>query len=596
MPATAPPDALIQEELARLVDSDALRRAPTHVRLLRYLVARRVAGDAGALRETSIALEVFRRDPASFDPQTDPIVRVTTGRLRDRLEAHYARFDKPPKLRIVLPKGRYAPEFLALPGATGPSPGIAVLTTREHTGDEKLVACARAFADRLSDVLARAGVPRVIARGSIEAAESTTREPALIGKQLGVPWLLEATLSRENAEEIRWSVRLLDAVDASVRWVETAVGGIDQVYRLADRMLDSVAVHTMETLPWLEARVASGSATVHLPDAARSRLDEVRLMLLRRTVDATDDAIVISTSIANAHPDAADAWAMLAAAQYSRSSFMDEAGHRALGGLEESVARALACDPEQPVALRTRGMLAGKRDWNLAEAERAFERALRVASHYTSARLNYAELLTLAGRPSDARAQLGLAQLYDPLSASVHLARAICFGLMRHYPEARAAWRLCRAAGEDSVWYLGGVGQLEIDSGNLDRATPLIRSLGERHPELPGSQLALASLQARRGDRQAAHATLAACKGRFPNHAPSSYALVHGWLGERAPMLRHLEDAVTQRDMGLLGVTLSPAFDTFANDPALRKLKRRCPIWDARPAAPPPAGSATDRV
>lgn len=595
MTVPAPPDALIQEELARLVDSDALRRAPTHVRLLRYLVARRVAGDAGALRETSIALEVFRRDPASFDPQTDPIVRVTTGRLRDRLEAHYARFDKPPKLRIVLPKGRYAPEFVALPGATGPSPGIAVLSTREYTGEEKLAACGRAFADRLSDVLAKAGVPRVIARGSIEAAEAATREPALIGRQLGVPWLLEATLSREAAEEIRWSVRLLDAVDASVRWVETTVGGVDDVYRLADRMIDSVAVRTIETLPWLEARPPSVTATVDLPASDRSRLDEVRLLLLRRTVAATDDAIAMTTSIANANPEAGEAWAMLAAAQYSRSSFMDDTGHRALGQLEESVARALACDPSQPIALRTRGMLAGKRDWNLAEAERAFERALRVASHYTSARLNYAELLTLAGRHSDARAQLGLAQIYDPLSASVQLARAICFGLMRRYAEARDAWRLCRAAGEDSVWYLNGVGQLELESGHLDRAAPLLRSVGENYPDLPGSQLALAALHARRGEGQAAHTLLGACKARFPNYAASSHALVYAWLGERTPMLQHLEEAIQQRDMGLLATTLSPAFDPFANDPALRKLKRRCPIWDARPAQPPPGGPR-DRV
>ena len=107
-----------QEELARLIDSDALRRAPSHMRLLRYLVEKRIAGDSAALRETAIALEVFRRDPSTYDPQTDPIVRVTTGRLRERLDAHYARFEAVPKLRIVLPKGRYAPEFISTHPAT----------------------------------------------------------------------------------------------------------------------------------------------------------------------------------------------------------------------------------------------------------------------------------------------------------------------------------------------------------------------------------------------------------------------------------------------------------------------------------------------
>ena len=57
------------------------------------------------MRENAIAIEVFRRNPATYDPQTDPIVRVTTGRLRARLAAHYATVTEVPAVRIVLPKG-----------------------------------------------------------------------------------------------------------------------------------------------------------------------------------------------------------------------------------------------------------------------------------------------------------------------------------------------------------------------------------------------------------------------------------------------------------------------------------------------------------
>ena len=57
------PPALILEELSRLIDSDALRRAPSHARLLRYLVENRVAGDETAFRETSIALEDIAARP-----------------------------------------------------------------------------------------------------------------------------------------------------------------------------------------------------------------------------------------------------------------------------------------------------------------------------------------------------------------------------------------------------------------------------------------------------------------------------------------------------------------------------------------------------
>ena len=186
------PPALILEELSRLIDSDALRRAPSHARLLRYLVESRVAGDETALRETSIALEVFRRDPSTYDPRSDPIVRVSTGRLRDRLEAHYARFDASPKLHIVLPKGRYAPEFVTHDSGVGLRRGLAVLRTRNNTGDGALGACCEEFAAQLADRLARLGLPRVVARGSVDMAEALSRDTAAIGLKLQVPWLLVA--------------------------------------------------------------------------------------------------------------------------------------------------------------------------------------------------------------------------------------------------------------------------------------------------------------------------------------------------------------------------------------------------------------------
>src|SRR3954469_1576603 len=109
---TLPPtESEIREELDRLLDDAAFRRAPTHSRLLRYLVERKAAGDDGALCEAGIAMAVFQRDPATYDAETDPIVRVSIGRLRDRLDKYYQRFERIPETIISLPKGRYTPEF-----------------------------------------------------------------------------------------------------------------------------------------------------------------------------------------------------------------------------------------------------------------------------------------------------------------------------------------------------------------------------------------------------------------------------------------------------------------------------------------------------
>lgn len=578
-----PIQALIQEELSRLIDSDALRRAPSHVRLLRYLVEKSVAGDDAALRETSIALEVFRRDPSSYDPQTDPIVRVTTGRLRDRLETHYAGYDTAPKLRILLPKGRYAPEFVAHNAALAAPLGLAVLRTRNQSGDEILDGCCSEFADHLSDRLTRAGFPRVMARGSVDSAESLSRDTRALGVRLDVPWLLDSTLSRENKRELRLSVRLVHTHDGDVRWVETELGTADDIYTLIDRMLDHVTLRTLETLPAGSRTQATVQPQRLLSTPLRAALEQARLLLLQRTVMSTDEAIALAEGVTGERRDAAEAWATLAAAQYSRITFQDGIAGTLIAQMRKTADRALELDPDQPVALRTKAIVIGKCDYDAEDAEQLFLRALRVMPHYTSARLNYAELLTLCGRNDEALAQLSLARLYDPLSGTVHLARAVCLGYQRRYAEARDAWALCRAAGEGSVWALSGCGMNELAAGNLDVAAPLLIEAVKRFPDTAVVLVDHAALCAAMGDHDRASAIEREYEARYPFYSPAHRALVPALRHDRESTLRLVEEAISTSDMGLLPATMHRAFDWLGDDPAYKFLRNRCSIWARRP-------------
>ncbi len=69
-----------------------------------------LAGDEGAIKAYSIAVDVFGR-PQSFDPQSDPIVRVQARRLRTLLEQFYDAGLGRANVQIRLPLGRYVPEF-----------------------------------------------------------------------------------------------------------------------------------------------------------------------------------------------------------------------------------------------------------------------------------------------------------------------------------------------------------------------------------------------------------------------------------------------------------------------------------------------------
>src|SRR5258706_11619408 len=174
----APTVEEVRQELDRLLEDAAFRRAPSHSRLLRFLVERKTAGDDGALCEAGIAMAVFQRDPAAYDAEVDPIVRVSIGRLRERLNRHYKRFDRLPETVITLPQGRYAPEFRHRePGGDKAARGLAVMRTANLTGDATFDALALGLSERLGDALVLMGLPRAIAPASVRAAEAAAAPP-----------------------------------------------------------------------------------------------------------------------------------------------------------------------------------------------------------------------------------------------------------------------------------------------------------------------------------------------------------------------------------------------------------------------------------
>ena len=106
--SVAPADALRQ--LDRILAHPLFRNSERLSALLRYTVERTLAGEAGALKELVIGAEVFRRG-ASFDPQTDNVVRVNANRLRSRLAEYYHGDGRSDPVVIDFPKGRYVPSF-----------------------------------------------------------------------------------------------------------------------------------------------------------------------------------------------------------------------------------------------------------------------------------------------------------------------------------------------------------------------------------------------------------------------------------------------------------------------------------------------------
>jgi Tol biopolymer transport system component len=116
----------VRAQLERMLADAAFADADRAARFLRFVVETTLEGRSRDVKESVIGVEVLGRSP-SFDPKTDPIVRVEAGRLRARLSSYYQTSGTADPVLIALPKGGYVPEFLERrsparpPGARRPS-------------------------------------------------------------------------------------------------------------------------------------------------------------------------------------------------------------------------------------------------------------------------------------------------------------------------------------------------------------------------------------------------------------------------------------------------------------------------------------------
>ena len=111
-PAAAPADQgqPIRDQLARILASAAFQQGDRLKRFLSFIVLEAIAGRQNELKEYVIGVQVFGKEE-SFDPRTDPIVRVQARRLRAKLVRYYREEGRADELIVDLPKGGYAPVF-----------------------------------------------------------------------------------------------------------------------------------------------------------------------------------------------------------------------------------------------------------------------------------------------------------------------------------------------------------------------------------------------------------------------------------------------------------------------------------------------------
>ena len=325
---------VIREQLVRILNSGPFHQSQRRQRFLEYLVNETLAGRGERLKAYNVALEVFER-PETFDPITDPLVRIEAARLREKLREYYGTEGQSDAIHIDLPKGTYAPliEFregeqqvksvskrrmrwqttvpvlalILMLGAVGAwltrdlwgpapegaaehpvlgmpeGPTIAVLPFVNLSGVPQQEYFSDGLTEDLMTELSRTSRDlRVLARNTTFQYKGKAVDIPKLGRELGARYVLEGSVRRTD-DRLRVTAQLIDTETGTPVWADRFDREIADVFLVQDEIVSKIV-----------AKIASGYGVIESSEAksaARKNPDQIQaydLVLRARDVMQSD--------------------------------------------------------------------------------------------------------------------------------------------------------------------------------------------------------------------------------------------------------------------------------------------------------------------
>ena len=369
---------------------------------------------------------------------------------------------------------------------------IAVLPF-ENLGSRDDDYFADGVADEVRGKLAEVPGVQVIARASSVTYKRTAKSPDAIARELGVRYLLTATIRQatglDGQRRVQVSPELAEVIPGRMprmRWRQSFDAALSDIFRvqttIAEQVADSLGARLAPT-----GRQALATRPTNSIDAYDAYLKgetawdgaaDTRPESIRRALRFFEQAVTID-------PAFAAAWAQIARAHADYYFNILPTPDRAKNA-RDAAERALALAPSRPDGHFALGEVYRLVDSDAARALAAFERGLQVAPENALLLASAARAERNLGRWEAALAHLARAQTLDP--RSVQTARDLGFALLwnRRYPDATVAYARALALAPTNPVLLEHRVMLELAQGHLDNARAFLRAVPN---ELPRSDL-----------------------------------------------------------------------------------------------------------
>ena len=228
----------IKNQLQLILESKAFKRSPKITRFLEYLVDESLQDRKKYIKAYSIAITVFDKDD-SFDPQSDPLVRVSAVRLRRMLREYYFEAGNKDNIIVDLVRGSYIPKFSYREFIDDENlqeieivkessfPSIAVLNFNNKSSDDRYNYLVDGIAQEIIMQLSKIKEIVVIGRSAVDLDEDIYKSTKRLRQLVDVRYVLTGNVFiSEN--HIRIYVELDDISNYTNLWTNLYENKIDK--------------------------------------------------------------------------------------------------------------------------------------------------------------------------------------------------------------------------------------------------------------------------------------------------------------------------------------------------------------------------------
>ena len=553
----------VREQLERILRSATFQQVERLKRFINFVVTEAAAGRGDELKEYVVGVQVFGKE-SSFDPRTDPIVRVQARRLRARLLRYYHDEGQHDELIIDLPKGGYAPVFKRRDERATSKPSLtttlasrntmAVLPFSDHSDAGDLEYFCAGLTNELIYRVTRIKGLRVIA---VDGEDDAQQRAGMV---------LRGSVRRANSK-VRVTTHLVDSGTGSYLWSES----IDAPVRDTLEAHDAIAATIIERLQperiqrgevaW-DQKPIENLAAHNLSLQGRYHLNQRTEEGLLKAVEFFDKAITEDPQYAEAHSGLSDAYSLLA--HYGVRGPADVWAKAASGA-----ATAVLLDGNSSEARTSLAHVKSTQDWDWRVSEREFQRAIALDPRYATAHHWYGmSCLVPMGRLDDALEQLTVAQSLDPVSSII--ARDV--GVIHYYRRNfGAALEQCDHTIELNPHFAPAYLTLSLvqeQLADLEEALAALERAVSLAPLSPRMHGALGRTLALSGRHEEATGMVRQLEmlARDRYVSPFEFASIYAALGDLDLAFLWLRKAREERVFELLAIRVDPRFDTLRND------------------------------